>query len=171
MRSTVVQKQEVIRVKNFICPYENKVHELKATIRFDDECGNGYNAFSITAEKRNHNGHVIACGYMHNMIEEHIPEWEPYIKWHLCSTNGPLHYIANSLYWLGVDQQWCKGKPNDPPNWEHFKSTAIWHHAPKWINQIPPEYIKEIVVPMLNERLPSLLAELRMEVEALGLVW
>lgn len=35
---------------------------------------------------------------MHDLIQERVPEYSHLIKWHLVSTDGPMHYIANTLY-------------------------------------------------------------------------
>lgn len=61
-------------------------------LRFDDRCGNGHNTFTITIDARNYGG----C--MHDEIREHFPEYAHLIKWHLVSTDGPMHYIANTVY-------------------------------------------------------------------------
>ncbi len=81
-------------------------HEkLVVQIRFDDHCGNGYNSFAITAEHKI-NGHVDACGCIHDMIAKHFPELRPYLKWHLCSVQGPLHYLANTIFLAGDRDCW-----------------------------------------------------------------
>lgn len=76
--------------------------EIKATLRFDDECGNGHNSLSITAsvttsDSRRRNDSV-AGGCMHEEIAKHFPYVARFIKWHLCSTDGPISYIANTVY-------------------------------------------------------------------------
>ncbi len=35
-----------------------------------------------------------------------LPELAPFIKWHLCSTDQPLHYIANTLFHAGDKDCW-----------------------------------------------------------------
>lgn len=64
----------------------------KPTLSFGDECGNGHNTFSITASGR------WFSGCCHDLIRETWPEYSNIIKWHLTSIDGPLHYIANTLY-------------------------------------------------------------------------
>lgn len=76
--------------------------KLVVTIRHDDECGNGHNSFSVTGtlfEKLN-NGQWrdYSCGMLHDEVARFFPELIPYLKWHLCSTDGPMHYIANTMY-------------------------------------------------------------------------
>lgn len=68
---------------------------LKINIRYDDECGNGHNSFAITGECGGRNG---IGGCIHDFIIEQAPELEKYIKWHLTSSDGPMHYVANSMY-------------------------------------------------------------------------
>jgi len=69
---------------------------LKVTIRYDDECGNGYNSFSITGEA---SGKLGLSGCIHDLIIEQMPELKKYIKWHLTSSDGPMQYVANSMYY------------------------------------------------------------------------
>jgi hypothetical protein len=37
----------------------------------------------------------------HDEVVKHFPELAPFIKWHLCSSDGPMHYVANTLYHAG----------------------------------------------------------------------
>lgn len=74
-------------------------------MRFDDCCGNGHNDFAITAEirdpsRRGDRGY-LAGGCLHDEIAQHFPGLAPLIKWHLCGTDGPMHYIANAVYFAG----------------------------------------------------------------------
>jgi hypothetical protein len=68
---------------------------LKIKIRYDDECNNGRNSFAITGECGGDNG-IMGC--IHEFIEEQAPEFSHLIKWHLCSSDEPMYYLANSLY-------------------------------------------------------------------------
>jgi len=65
---------------------------IRVAIRFDDDCNNGHNSFSITGS---YDG---SHGCIHEDIIENFPELERYIKWHLTSTDGPMHYLANTMY-------------------------------------------------------------------------
>lgn len=61
---------------------------------------------------------------------EHFPEVRKYAKWHLVSVErGPMHYIANALYWAGCSG-WCDGAKNSPPHWDNLMSTIVWGGAP-----------------------------------------
>ncbi|MBB5985994.1 hypothetical protein [Sphingobium lignivorans] len=76
---------------------------LHAVIRFDDSCKNGHQSFAITAEisgaaRRIDDGSI---GCHHEAIAETFPELAHLIKWHLCSTDGPMHYISNTIYHAG----------------------------------------------------------------------
>lgn len=83
-------------------------YRVTATVRHDDECGNGHNTFAITAdvaEEVTKYGEPfwrnVAFGCCHDDIARAIPDLAPYIKWHLCSADQPLHYIANTVYHAG----------------------------------------------------------------------
>jgi len=81
------------------------------SIRFDDRCGNGHQSFSITAyvytDESRRQRDIAAGGCMHEEIAKRFPELAPLIKWHLMDADGPMHYIANTLYHAG-DQD-CNG--------------------------------------------------------------
>ena len=75
---------------------------ITANVRHDDQCGNGHNTFSITGEisRQARNGRWMedSGGCIHDEISRHFPELRPLIKWHLCSTDEPMHYVANTVY-------------------------------------------------------------------------
>jgi hypothetical protein len=88
--------------------------EMHVEIRFDDQCQNGHQSFSITAtvytaESRRRRD-CAACGCMDDEVAKHFPELAPIIKWHLMSTDGPMHYLANTVYHAG-DRD-CNGLRN-----------------------------------------------------------
>jgi hypothetical protein len=78
---------------------------IHAEVRFDDECNNGHNTFAITGTIRDkrYNGDrgYLSGGCVHEHIAKSFPELAGLIKWHLTSSDGPMHYIANTLYHAG----------------------------------------------------------------------
>jgi hypothetical protein len=142
--------------------------EFIATVRFDDQCGNGYNTLSLTATvttplSRSRKD-IEAGGCLHPEIAKHFPELAPLIPYHLCSTDGPMHYIANTLYWLGKSG-WTDSKPNSPPHLEHARKTACWPDMPEVMLDLPADHVTAI----LEQRLPEILATLRAHVRMLGM--
>jgi hypothetical protein len=94
-------KQRWISASRPVAAY-GKGAVMSVEIRFDDELGNRHNTFAITAEVRIQGRHdIIAGGCMHEEITKVFPELAPLIKWHLCSTDGPMHYIGNTVYFAG----------------------------------------------------------------------
>lgn len=81
--------------------YEGHACIIKVTIRYDDECNNGHNTFAITGEIKRQGNYrdCEVCGCIHEEIEKYFPEFQHLIKWHLVSSDSPLHYIANTIYW------------------------------------------------------------------------
>ena len=98
--------------------YVDKTPEtLIATVRYDDQRGNGHNTFAITGDiyqlyahphepKIKHkDGKTLwlnGGGCVHEAIATHLPQLAPYIKWHLCSSDGPMHYPADPFIWPGT---------------------------------------------------------------------
>lgn len=142
---------------------------IKAKVRYDDECGNGHNSFAITDEiyipgKRD----CEACGMLHEEIVKSFPELQPFLKWHLVSSDEPMHYVANTLYWLGYDTKWCKGEKNDPPNMAYARDTAVWPDMPEEYLQTSGKYTREQVADVLKARLTSVQTDFKAAVESLG---
>jgi hypothetical protein len=166
---------------------------ITAEVRHDDGCGNGHNTYAVTASicgseyirgesSIEFDGHKYYCysgGCCHDEVAEAFPELAPLIKWHLCSTDGPMHYIENAKYWAG-QCGYCNGGQNDPPNEVYLKSTIIYG-AVEGDTEVDPMALanedllavdrKGPFVPWLESRLPALLAEFREAVESLGLTF
>lgn len=104
-------------------------------LRHDDTCGNGHNTFAITgewfyrADRRNSGG----GGCIHDVIAEHFPEYAHMIRWHLTSTDGPIHYLANTLFLAGDRDHWGrhKGEPSSFEIWVYVGTSPIGHKVPK----------------------------------------
>lgn len=79
--------------------------KITVNIRFDDQCKNGHQSFSITADVYTDASRLRrdcqACGCLHDDIARIFPTLAPLIKWHGVNTDGPTHYIANTLYHAG----------------------------------------------------------------------
>jgi len=75
---------------------------IHVSIRFDDECKNGHQSFAITADVRTDESRrlkdIAAGGCLHDDIEKIFPELKPLIKWHLMNSDGPMYYVANTIY-------------------------------------------------------------------------
>ena len=169
---------------------------LIATICHDDRCGNGHNTFSVTGDfydtpyrfydssyRRgelkvlHQSGRTVwlssACDCLHDEIRRHLPNLTRFLRWHLCSTDGPLYYLENARYWFGA-AGWCDGQTNSPPNLEHFKSTIVYGALSTDEGQLS-EYLarRDVadwhqVEQLLRARLPDLMAAFRADVESLG---
>lgn len=131
-------------------------------VRYDDQCHNGHNTFAITcdvyethgprreASILNANGkraYLTSCGCHHDRVRTHFPELAPFLRWHLTSADGPLHYIANTVFWANEG------------NLTYARGAAVWPDAT--LDQLKD---KEA----LQARLPTLLDQFRADVESLG---
>lgn len=106
---------------------------LSVKLRFDDSCKNGHESFSITGEVRIPKRDVVACGCLHEDIARVFPELEPIIKWHLTSTDGPMHYVANTCYHAGDRDSngKRKGEPRRHELRVKFGSFPIYFEKPQ----------------------------------------
>ena len=104
---------------------------ITAEVRFDDNCGNGHNSFAITADIREATGvrRWIAGGCCHDEIAQVFPELAPLIKWHLCSSDGPMHYLQNTIFLAGDRDCWghVKGQPHSYETVIQFGKNPIKH--------------------------------------------
>ena len=98
--STLTKSQKQKRTRE----YTENGQRYRATvnIRYDDECDNGHNTFAITVDvyRIAKNGRLIenSFGCQHELAVRLWPDLAPFIKWHLVSTDGPMHYIENTTY-------------------------------------------------------------------------
>jgi hypothetical protein len=117
--------------KKFIT-IDGKSAAIVAEVRYDDECKNGHNTFSITGNiyesyRRpgestitNPEGKTLYCsagGCIHDEISKHFPELRHLIKWHLVSSDGPMHYLANTLYLAG-DKDYNGKRKGEPISYD-----------------------------------------------------
>lgn len=107
-------------------------HRIRAELRFDDQCRNGHETFAITGvtQYASPAGWLhCSSGCIHGEIKEHFPELAHMIKWHLVSTDGPIHYIANTCYHAdghGPTMAWVYcGKVTDPLGMYEKKETLL----------------------------------------------
>jgi len=101
--SSKLVKEQQVKIPFLEVNINEELVDIIVTIRHDDRCGNGHNTFSITGDVYNAgkrgDSDMIACGCVHDYIRAiSVPELNQFIKWHLCSTDGPMHYIENTMY-------------------------------------------------------------------------
>lgn len=105
---------------------------LLAIVAHDDRCENGHNTFSITGELYR-NGRLESAGCLHEWIGEHFPELAPLLKWHGCSTDGPLHYVANTCFHAGNRDHFGKAA-GEPTRYEYavrIGNSPVSHPVPE----------------------------------------
>ena len=148
--------------------------EITAIVRYDDQCGNGHNTFSITAEvvtpASRARRDIEAGGCMHDEIARIFPELAPLLPWHLCSSDGPLHYVENTMYWLGR-RGYTNGGPGDPPKLASARKTACWPDMPEGYLITGTVISNAEIERALAARLPELLAAFRDAIESIGMRW
>ena len=102
MSSTTLVKRQTKTYGPTIYTQDGQTYKFTATVRYDDECGNRHNSFAITGtqyrKRANGTWDEDSFGCMHEEIAKRFPELTPFIKWHLVDSNGPMHYIANTVY-------------------------------------------------------------------------
>jgi len=119
-------------------------------IRHDDSCGNGHNTFTITGEYRHFSSGLYMAGCIHEEIGRKFPDLKHLFKWHNCSTDGPLHYIENTMFLSTAGDL------------EAARDAAIWPDATL-------EQLQDVEA--LQERLPRLMKQFQDDVEALGFTY
>ena len=127
-------------------------------VRYDDQCGNGHNSFAITAWGKDMGG---CC---HDEVVKAFPHLKPFIKWHLTSSDGPMHYIANTVYHAS-NKDW-NGKKKER-ELTHARSSAVWPDATDEQLSAP----KRKLTKMLEDRLPALMDEFKQDMESLGFTY
>lgn len=169
--NTIPKQTKQFRADVFDQDDQDRPLIVVATVRHDDQCGNGHNTFSITGEIYDDSGSIrdgvlthaktnrilgmTSCGCVHDDIAKYIPELAQFIKWHLTSTDGPMHYIANTVYHVQERKL------------DYARSSAVWPEATDedllWTE---PELTAK-----LNARLPELMKQFKAAVESLGFTY
>jgi len=142
----------------------NKMKQFKTVHPFVDENGEyktlfidfRYDTyFSITgsiwrgtlAREPTNESRLECCGCVHSYIKKYSPEYAPFLKWHLVDgESGPMHYIANTLYWAKEG------------NLKNAQSCAVW----------PDATLEDITRDALKARLPDLMKAFKKDMKLLG---
>jgi hypothetical protein len=135
---------------------DGRRYRITAALRFDDSCGNGHESFAITGYIDEANGKTWrehSCGCLHEEIARHFPELAHLVRWHLTSTDGPMHYLANTLYMAG-DRDYNGREAGEPSVWSHgvrFGNSPITHKIEKrfseWLARHPGLEVAIVAVP------------------------
>jgi hypothetical protein len=142
--SKLHENKNVLRFGPFKGDYKGE--KVFVNVRYDDTCKNGHNSFAITVDIYE-NGRDVGGGCQHELVAKLMPELAHMIKWHLTSTDGPLHYVANSMYWAELG------------NLESARRCAVW----------PDAELEDFTEGNLLQRLPKLMGAFKEDIEALGL--
>lgn len=130
---------------------------MVATVRYDDQCNNGHNTFSITGDiflsRAGRARKSIACGCLHDDITRLFPELAPHVKWHLTSSDGPMHYIANTVYHVQTGRL------------DYARNSAVWPDARD--SDLLHGGSHELEARLIA-RMPALMVAFRAAVESLG---
>lgn len=129
MQKSTLTKNQKIKLPTREFYYYGEPCKIFPIIRYDDECNNGHNTFAITCDIRNSRGIWIAGGCCHEEFAQAYPEYAHLIKWHLCSSDEPLYYIANTLYHASnsKDTRYKAGEPNRWAKVLKFNRSFITH--------------------------------------------
>lgn len=97
MKNSVLVKNQVKTFSTEGFRIDGGHGKLVVKVRYDDNCGNGRNSFGITGELYRDE---IDCGSVciHDDIAKYMPELSHLIKWHLMSSDEPMHYVSNTMY-------------------------------------------------------------------------
>lgn len=129
--------------------------KITVEMRYSDNPQNGHNTFAITASVVTAASRALrdvkACGCLHDDIAKVFPELAHLIRWHLVSSDGPMHYVANTVYQAG-DRD-CRGKrKGEPYAWATaltFGDNPIHHKISdsfaKFLQDAAPGFELEIV--------------------------
>jgi hypothetical protein len=122
------------QAKSFEKIVEDGAKKIQVTLRFDDRCGNGHNTFSVTGQTWEKGGQFgywkeAAGGCIHDEIEKYFPEFAHLIRWHLCSTDGPMYYIENTTYMASDKDCWGLKKGEFKPI-NDKEGLPIWQLKP-----------------------------------------
>lgn len=147
-KGAAVVRNQVFGTESRPCQSHGEHAIIRAKVRFDDECKNGHNTFAITADilDMRYRGEraFLGGGCCHDEIAKAFPELAPLIRWHLTSSDGPMHYIANTVFHAGNRDHWGKlaGEPHQFETVIQFGRNPIKHKPAskfvKWLESCVP---------------------------------
>lgn len=137
-------------------------------IRLNDECRNGHEDFSITADIYK-NGRDVGGGCCHEHILSLRPDLAPFVALHLSDWQGaPMHAIPNAWYWF---------QGAFPESADHSPNLGACHGGtgsdakpPEKCREIFKEYIRasDEQIAEIVRQLPSTAEELQAILEDMG---
>ena len=161
---TVSTKTNALR-HSIVAQKGNQIVDIRITL--DDDCKNGNEDFSITAniKEKNSRGRWVDAGggACHEHILTVCPSLKPFVDLHLCTWEGiPIHCVGNAFYWLAgyLDLKYV----------EYHGGSGSSGKSKEECLRIFKEYVR-----CTEEELPTLLEcrsqeELQMALEDLGIV-
>lgn len=117
---------------------QSKAFDAVIKIKLNDECKNGHQDFSITANLYEHNAvktdrNCIGGGCCHDDILKIAPEFKQFVNLHLCDKDGiPMYASANGYYHITVGfdnttdqkEKFCEYYRVTPLQYEILKQTS-----------------------------------------------
>lgn len=148
----MVAKKEALRARFPKSIATNKRQEIVFTkqdmqlvISWDDTCNNGHNSFGI----------IVSTGdrWGREYLIHHFPKYEYLLKYHLLSSDGYMH-IGNIAYMLDNPTKYTI---------EDARNYAVWSTATE-------EQLRDNEA-LINHLATTVLPQLKLEVEKLGMVY
>ena len=122
---------------------------MRVEVRYDDQCKNGHNSFSVTAtvwdskrgepNQKSDRGFIMG-GCCHDEVATAFPELAHLIKWHQRTSYGPLFYEGNTVYLAGERDHWGKLK-GEPRSYE-ARIVFDAFPFPELVGKLPGKFIE-----------------------------
>lgn len=151
--ASVLHQSQTVRIFDAV-EYVDEYGEqsrIQVTARYDDTCRNGHNTFALTADVdvyAHGTWRWSSGGCCHSAIAKYVPSLARYIPWHLCSSDGPMHYVENTCYHASDRDHWgsLKGEQRRSPKsgkliWAASKNICNIEHSDERPAPIIVEYV------------------------------
>lgn len=133
--ASVVVKSQTKKLPARAVTFNGERILVRAVIRWDDQCGNGHNHFSVTGEytRPGESWEQGGGGCIHEQIRAAFPEFAHLIRWHLFDPSGPMHYVANTVYFAGERDHWglLKGEKRQHTSRGKYQAGGV-EGIPQW---------------------------------------
>lgn len=161
-----VDQVKTVEKKNLETKNHGKV-DAYLTLRYDDKSNDGYNLFSINVQayqpvKNKSYKDLVTAAEFYQFIKYYFPEYQYVAKWNACSSNGPRHYLTDTLYW--IDSRNKKGWTEEK-NREYLERAR---YCARWPNAKVEDLLSE---KKLVRRLPAIMRGFKKDMESLGFVY
>ena len=156
-------------IQNFKVETDEEI--LAVSVRWDDASGGGPNRLSLTKSRysKTREKYISLGALDEETAAQFFPHLLPLLPYQLTSAEGPLHYFEDTIFHAGnikhdTFPSVSNGKAREL---DLARQNAVWPEATDDELCLPKAELEKL----LYDRLPSLMARFKFEIEEIGFIY